>query len=81
MSATLNGVLDLRKCLNLLVAEGLINYYPENIRSIIYSITNYELIVQRFVNHICQSILNLQLALNNSNLSKEQLIKLECMIG
>lgn len=34
-------VLTLRKCLNLLVTEGFINYYPENIRSTLYRITNY----------------------------------------
>ena len=41
MEKTLLPVLILRKCLNLLVADGLINFYPESIRSTLYRITNY----------------------------------------
>jgi hypothetical protein len=81
LEQSLLPVLILRKCLNLLVADGLLNYYPENIRSTLYRLTNYHEIEDRFVDHIAQAVLNLHKASANRELGKEQLLKMECMVN
>lgn len=81
LDQSLLPVLVLRKCLNLLVAEGLLTYYPESIRSTLYRIINYSEIENRFMDHIAQSLLNLHRAGSNRETEKEQLLKLECMVS
>jgi hypothetical protein len=71
MERSLLPVLVLRKCLNLLVADGLVNYYPENIRSTLYRITRYPEIEDRFLDHVSQAIVNLHKASANRELAKE----------
>lgn len=81
LDQSLLPVLVLRKCLNLLVTEGLLTYYPESIRSTLYRIINYSEIENRFVDHIAQSLVNLHRAGANREMEKEQLLKLECMVS
>jgi hypothetical protein len=81
LEQSLLPVLVLRKCLNLLVAEGLLNYYPESIRSTLYRIINYSEVEGRFVDHVAQALVNLHRAGANREAGKEQLLKLECMVS
>jgi hypothetical protein len=81
LSSSLLPKLVLRKCLNLLVTEGLVNYYPESASSTLYRIATYSEIEGRFINNVAQSILNLHLASSNRTLAKEELLKYECMIN
>lgn len=76
LDQSLLHVLVLRKCLNLLAAEGLLTYYPESIRSTLYRIIKYSEIENRFVDHIAQSLVNFHRAGASRETGKEQLLKL-----
>jgi hypothetical protein len=69
---------ELKRALNLLVMEGLLNYYPENFRTTLYKLTNYAEIERKVTDHLATALLNLHIA-STRTLPKEQLLKLECM--
>jgi hypothetical protein len=74
-------LVGLRKCLNLLVQEGLVHYYPESIRSAVYKIREYGQIEQQCLERVAQSALNLHLLMDSSHqLAKDQLLRLEVML-
>ena len=69
-----------RKCLNLLIQEGFMHYYPENTRSYVYRITDFRQLEEQLVSKVAQSVRNVHVLMEKESVSKEQLLKLECML-
>ena len=78
LTKSLLSTQELRKCLNLLLAEGLLDYYPDR-PSPLYRLISMSQIEGQFIERTAQALLNTHHALRHCH-SKPRMLKLECMI-
>lgn len=54
---------SLRRCIAELVAHGIVNYYPEGNKIMMYRILPLEQLFQKYIDHLAKTILNLLIVL------------------
>ncbi len=72
--------MEQRKCLNLLVSEGILLYFPENMKSSLYKAIEVEEVHGKVVDGVATAVLNLQVVIGGRKVSKEQMLKMEAML-
>lgn len=61
---------DLRKSLAHLIREGIVNFYPENVRTLLYKSLSDEKMKERYQDLIAQATLNLYIFLEKAKEEK-----------
>lgn len=59
LSKSMLAAVDLRKCLAQLIAQGFVNFYQENSRTMLYACIKPDRLKEKFVGHLCETMLNL----------------------